>query len=358
MNSTLLQKSIDVILNNQDDQGGYIASPNFEQYTYYWLRDGAYTAYAMDSAGHTLSASKFHTWVIHTILHNEKKILNCIYKVEHHKPIQPAEYLHCRFNADGSEARGDWAYHQLDGLAVWLWTFGEHCLRLNKDKLCASEERALQLATAYLTALWNSPCYDSWEEDKEGIHTYTLATIYGGLEKISHLLPGEEHLATHKQIKTYILHNLQQDGRFVKSSLRDGVDANLLGLVVPFQVIPHTNKVFRQTLKVIEEELLSPTGGLHRYAHDIYYGGGEWILLSAWLGLVYAQIGQRDKAAYQLQWVENQFSAEGYLPEQTSHHLLDESHYQLWHKKWGQIASPLLWSHAMHILLHLTLLQE
>jgi len=37
-------------------------------------------------------------------------------------------------------------------------------------------------------------------------------------------------------------------------------------------------------------------GGVHRYATDTYYGGGEWVLLTAWLGWYYTKIGANEKA--------------------------------------------------------------
>lgn len=351
MNSNLLQQSVAIILMYQDPQGGYIACPNFVQYTYYWLRDGAYTAYAMDVAGETDSAARFHTWVVNTLLLQQEKIENCIEKSRKRLPITPAEYLHCRFNADGSQASGDWAHHQLDGLAAWLWAFGEHCQQTERDALLEDERKAVQLAVTYLQALWGSPCYDSWEEDADGMHTYTLAAIYGGLTQAARLLPENNLLATCQQIKAYILENLQKEGRFIKSSLRSGVDANLLGLLFPFQVISQSDATFQRTLETIEDDLVSLAVGLHRYRQDVYYGGGEWVLLSAWLGIVYAHMGQCELADRQLRWVEAQFTQEGFLPEQVSQHLLDESQYQPWVDKWGPIASPLLWSHAMHILL-------
>ncbi len=52
-----------------------------------------------------------------------------------------------------------------------------------------------------------------------------------------------------------------------------------------------------------------------------------------------------------LNWIENKADPEGNLPEQVSDHLLTPEHYEPWLNKWGPVASPLLWSHAMYILL-------
>jgi GH15 family glucan-1,4-alpha-glucosidase len=92
-------------------------------------------------------------------------------------------------------------------------------------------------------------------------------------------------------------------------------------------------------------------GGAHRYAADTYYGGGEWILLTAWLGWHYAERGERERAEALLGWVESQAGTDGTLPEQVPVHLNDPVFYAPWRKQWGEIADPLLWSHAKYIIL-------
>jgi hypothetical protein len=39
------------------------------------------------------------------------------------------------------------------------------------------------------------------------------------------------------------------------------------------------------------------------------------------------------------------------LPEQVPQTLNNEAYYQPWVERWGKIAQPLLWSHAMYLLL-------
>jgi GH15 family glucan-1,4-alpha-glucosidase len=108
----------------------------------------------------------------------------------------------------------------------------------------------------------------------------------------------------------------------------------------------------RQTLIKIENDLISPTGGLHRYREDTYYGGGEWTLLTAWLGWYYANSGDLDRAKSILGWVENQATPHGDLPEQICVNLYSPSNYKIWVEKWGNVATPLLWSHANYLILH------
>jgi len=57
-------------------------------------------------------------------------------------------------------------------------------------------------------------------------------------------------------------------------------------------------------------------------------------------------------------WITAQATPDGHLPEQVAHHLLDASYYDGWVEKWGTSASPLLWSHAMYLILDAAIHQK
>jgi isomaltose glucohydrolase len=105
--------------------------------------------------------------------------------------------------------------------------------------------------------------------------------------------------------------------------------------------------VMAATVEKIEAELVS--GGVHRYLDDVYYGGGEWVLLAGFLGWYHAETGRLPRASQLLDWMVEQADEAGNLPEQVSHHLLHPECYQEWVERWGDVARPLLWSHAMFL---------
>jgi isomaltose glucohydrolase len=96
-------------------------------------------------------------------------------------------------------------------------------------------------------------------------------------------------------------------------------------------------------LERIEREL-----GYHRHADDEYYGGGEWPILAAFTGWASWTVG-RDASA-QLAWIEAAANDDGTLPEQLGDQLHPARH-AAWVERWGTPASPLLWSHAMYLIL-------
>jgi GH15 family glucan-1,4-alpha-glucosidase len=344
----LVRRSIEIILANQVPSGAYIASPNFPAYQYCWFRDGAYTAYAMDRLGEHHSAHRFHEWAARVINAREAKIEHAIDKANGGQPLSGTDILHTRYKYDGQDGlEEEWPNFQLDGFGTWLWSMGEH-QRLSEAPLPRSWLKAAQLTAEYLSALWRLPCFDCWEEYPELVHTSTLAAIYGGLHaETSFSSEGRE--STLSEIQTYLKQNAIADGYFIKAPGRQDVDASLVSLSTPYRVVHPQDERMRRTITRIEQTLRQ--GGVHRYPSDTYYGGGEWLLLSAWLGWYYADTGEFGLAQDLLAWVEGQASPDGGLPEQVPEALIHPPSYSIWLERWGPVANPLLWSHAMYLIL-------
>jgi GH15 family glucan-1,4-alpha-glucosidase len=345
----LLQQSIDIILSNQHASGAYIACPNFPTYHYSWFRDGSFIAYAMDIAGRHASAALFHQWAADAINRRSGVVRNALELAALGAPLIPEAVLHTRYTLSGEEAAGEaWPNFQLDGFGTWLWSMAQH-LRMSGTALPEEWGRAAGLVAQYLAALWQRPCYDCWEEFPDQVHTHTLAAVYGGLSAHASLT-GARHEQALQAIGSFLENSAAGAGYFVKYAGDDRVDASLIGLSTPYRVVAPQDPRMSETVARIERTLYQG-GGLHRYIADTYYGGGEWVLLAGWLGWYYAETGQIDKACSLLTWMESQADELGRLPEQTPAHLIDPGSYDPWVKRWGPVATPLLWSHAMYIVL-------
>jgi GH15 family glucan-1,4-alpha-glucosidase len=347
----LFQHSIEIILENQSASGAYPACPTFPTYRYSWFRDGSFIAYAMDLAGEHESATRFHDWAARIVNRYADVVGRAVAKAGHGEALDEADVLHTRYTVAGEPASEAWPNFQLDGFGTWLWALGEH-VRLSERDLPAAWCRASGLAADYLGALWRRPCYDCWEEFPGQVHTYTLAAIYAGLRAqalVGNGVPGSS-VGISNAIKEFIFEQCVKDGHFVKYVGSSQVDGSLLGLAVPYGVVPPEHPIMRATVTRIEEKLRHG-GGVHRYATDSFYGGGEWVLLTAWLGWYYAQLDETEEALAARNWVEAQVGKEGQLPEQMALTLNRPECYEPWRKRWGEIASPLLWSHAKYITL-------
>lgn len=346
--SDLAVRSIQIILNAQAPSGAYPACPVFPTYRYSWFRDGSFIAYAMDLVGQHESARRFHDWAAATIVKRAELVVQAVAKARSGRRPEQRELLHTRYALDGDSADdGEWPNFQLDGFGTWLWAVGQHIDRTGSN-LNSSIQTACQLTADYLEALWRFPCYDCWEEFPDQVHPYTLAAIDAGL-KVHQDLARTDHDRELIAMRELLDNKAVVEGAFVKSLGRKDVDASLMGLATPYHVVEPDDARMETTVARVEKELIGG-GGVHRYSKDTYYGGGEWVLLTAWLAWHYRQLGRSDDAATLLHWVAQQADEEGQLPEQVPANLNDPSYYPIWINRWGPVAKPLLWSHAMYLI--------
>jgi len=208
--------------------------------------------------------------------------------------------------------------------------------------------QAARTTADYIEGLWRFPCYDCWEEFGKEIHPHTLATIYGGLNAYGELT-GDLRGQTLGDILEFLQSHGQADGHWQKFIGNSQVDTSLLALSTPYRLVQPHEPVMRRTAEKIEADLAP--AGVKRYATDTYYGGGQWILLAAWLGWYWWEVGEKEKAMQLRCWIEAQADERGWLPEQVAVGVNDESMVTPWVAKWGDSATPLLWSHAEYLIL-------
>ena len=383
----LYENSLKVILANQADSGAFIASPNFGQYHYSWFRDGAFIALALSETGRpeTITASRrFHDWVNNIIQRYRTLAEGAIAKVKAGETLNPVrDVLHCRYTVDGEPSVEDWTPFQIDGFGTWLYALADYCRALEPSEAAQELARyndSIALLVDYLGALWRIPNYDCWEEHGDKIATSTLAALYGGLSQVVELAayrPGDALLAgaattsvgVAAEIKAYILENgtatdsatgqrylTKFCGGAAPGELAGTVDANLLWAAVPYGLWTVNDPLIQATVERIIQDLvaggkLNGQAGVHRYARDTYFGGGEWLLLTAWLAIVRLAQSDVSGAKALLQWIEKQAQPDGALPEQTFEHLNQPDMLNFWVDLWGEVATPLVWSHASYVSL-------
>lgn len=352
-------RSIEVIRENQSSWGSYPACPTFPTYQYSWMRDGSFIAYAMLLHGHVESAAQFVEWGANAIAERGQRIERIEAAAAEGAGPAAADVLPARYTLAGGESGDGWPNFQVDGYGAWLWLLGCIAKQEPTRRLSPAVETAAALTVRYLAAVWSAPGYDVWEEHGDGRHPSTLACVYGGLRAAEQIAPSvaEQAGGVSSRISQYLLANRLPDGSFPKSVGSDEVDGSLPWLAVPFGLVPPDDPAMTKTVQRIERELFNE-GGVKRYRNDTYYGGGDWILLSCWLGWYYASVGRRGEAKSQLAWAAAQADSDGLLPEQSLQDVNDRAYVAEWERRWGPVANPLLWSHAMYLVLDAVLSSE
>ncbi|WP_454132217.1 glycoside hydrolase family 15 protein [Microbacterium lacticum] len=354
----LADHSLTLITELQTDEGAYPASPSFSAYVgYSWLRDGAFIADGVSAAGAIASASRFFDWCARTLLARTGQIDEIVRATASGMPPSGEKMLPARFTFSGDDGTDDWWDFQLDGYGTWIWALSQHLERHDLDG--SPYHDAVAVTIDYLLASWQRPCYDWWEEHAQHTHISTLACIAAGFEATL-----RRNLVSHERaarvttelaaLRARLLSDGVQDGHLIKWIGGTAVDGSLASAIAPLGVIEPTSSIARRTIDVLESHL-TVNGGTHRYLGDTFFGGGQWPLLSCFLGLAHDAAGDRTRANELFEWAAATATTNLDLPEQVDDHLIAPGMRQEWIDRWGTVATPLLWSHAMFLRLGIQL---
>lgn len=356
---TLVARSLAIIADGQAASGAYVACPAYPTYRYCWFRDGTFVAHAVDLWGEHVGPARFYSWASGAVVARAAAIGRCVEAAARDCHPDPADLLHTRYTLDGRPGDEDWPNFQLDGFGTLLWGFRRH-QEIVRAPLPRVWSDAVRLLVRYLAALWHRPNADCWEEFPDRIAVSTLAAIYAGLHAAAAMLgrddaDGALAAATAARVRAEVLRGGVRDGRLIKQLYgADEVDASLLWAGVPFgahALLAPDDPLMRATAGRIAADLTGGTGGIHRYRADTFYGGGEWVLLTALLGEYQALAGDGDGAERCRRYAERHADAHGQLPEQLSAAPLAPERVAEWIDRWGPVAQPLLWSHAGYLSL-------
>ena len=204
--------------------------------------------------------------------------------------------------------------------------------------------------------------YDLWEMC-EGIHLYSLSTIYAAFETIlkiykvlgknvsdfeNNRLKEEKIQKNEKEIqklmsgvKEYIDTNLYDDNKksYVRNTEDKKMDISIIGAVTPFNVYKPKEKRILNTVERINLSLRTYTGGYKRFENDNYRNGNPWPIANLWLTLYYLESGEKKKAKETFDFVVKTCGKHCFLGEQIDNNTLKPD--------W---VIGLGWSHAMFII--------
>ena len=298
------------------------------------------------------SADQFFRWCARILTNHREAVLQLVSRSRRGESIDRKLFLPTRFALDGRPSEVEWSNFQLDGYGTWMWALTKHAARHGLD--LTSYKEPLNICSTYLAQFWREPCFDWWEENPFDVHPATLGAILAGLRAaLSTGLLNDEVArkvsAAAEAISDFFARSAVSDGRLTKSIGRSDIDASLITCLTPFGIVEAISPVGQATYNAIVKDLAPD--GVHRYLADTYYGGGRWILLAGFVGWHEASIGHRERALTRLEWMHDQFDSRGFLPEQVTASALHPADVRTWQEKWGPVATPLLWSHAMYITL-------
>ena len=368
---SLFKRSL-LIVRTQIDAGGAIIAANdsdvtlraTDHYSYLWPRDGALVAYALDLAGYSSLTRAFFD-LCGRIIRDEGFFMQ-------------------KYGPDGSLAS---SWHaawdpflkkklvpiQEDETALVLWSLWNHYDEFRDIEFVRKLYRRLIVrASDFLMSFRDEETklpQVSWNlwEDRRGIHTFTCATVVGGLRAAANFatLFGEfDRAALFTQAADEVSDAMakylyREDlNRFARALMPTGdgkfevdptIDASLFGTFY-FGAFAPDDPMVQKTMRAVEERLWAKTkiGGVARYEYDGYMqvtddvqnvAGNPWFICTLWLAdyriATAKSLEDLEKAVEILEWTKDRALPSGVLAEQVD--PLTGAPVSV---------SPLTWSHA------------
>lgn len=363
------------LLTNQET-GGIIASPEIDEYftkcgryAYCWPRDAVFITKAMDILNMQKETEKFY---------------KNFCKMTQSKNGMWEQ----RFYTDGKLAPC-WGY-QIDETASVVYGVYEHYKNTKSEKFLKDNLKMCEKAVDFLKRYiyqwleikdqsgdvvkeeiensWYANknkihiSYDIWEMH-EGIHLYSLASIYAAFECIikmykvldknlsefdNNRLKEEKVSKTEKEltylqteIKKFVNENMydKETNSYYRNTEDKLMDISILGVVEPFNLFKPKEKKILNTIEKINLSIRTYTGGYQRFEHDHYMNGNPWPISNLWMTLYYLDAGEKKKAKETFDFVVKTAGKHYFLGEQIDNNTLKPN--------W---VIGLGWSHAMFII--------
>ncbi|MDA8597103.1 glycoside hydrolase family 15 protein [Candidatus Pacebacteria bacterium] len=331
-----IAEHLGVIRTMQTPTGVFTASGEDTWYNKAWLRDIYFIVLSFLETGDTETVKKAAKALITVFVKNKDKIDWAI----ENKPHHTWQYIHARFHPETFEEYWEeWGNSQNDAVGEVLNLLCELELRGESVIETDEERRMLQRIVDYLVALeyWHDDDNGIWEENME-VHASSIGSVIAALRKANQLdwLEVPEFAIEHGERALSELLPRESATKFV--------DLALMTLIYPFNVTSEEETL--EILKNVEYHLVKDKGVL-RYKFDRYYNANpdgyseeaEWCFGLAWLAIIYAERGQKDRAWYYLERAKGAVTPEGHVPEAYFSHT-DRPNPN----------TPLAWAESMYVI--------
>jgi GH15 family glucan-1,4-alpha-glucosidase len=301
-----------------------------------WLRDIYFMTLGFLETGEILEVQKAAKALLTLFVKHKDKINWAI----EHKPHYTWQYIHARFHPETFEEYWEeWGNSQNDAVGEVL------NLLITLEQLgvgvveSAEEREMVQKIIDYLVSLeyWHDADNGIWEEEME-VHASSIGSVVAALKKAQAVdwLTVPKGAIEHGEAALRALLPRESETKFA--------DLALLSLIYPFAVTTEA-----ETKKILEnvEYHLARDKGVIRYKLDRYYNNNpdgcseeaEWCFGLAWLAIIYAERGEKEKAHYYLRKAKGTVTEEGKVPELYYSHTNQPNEN-----------TPLGWSESMYVV--------
>ncbi len=301
-----------------------------------WLRDVYFMTLGFKYVGDMETVRATAKALLQILVKHKDKITWAV----NNKPFESWQYIHARYNPETFEEYWEeWGNKQNDAVGEVLYLIAE-CENTGNTIVETDEEKELvQLLVNYLNSIeyWHDPDSGIWEENQE-VRSSSIGSVVRALyevSKLSYITIPEGIIQKGEQALRSLLPR-ETSNRFC--------DLALLTLIFPFKVT--TEEETKQILDNVEY-FLTRNQGVIRYRNDRYYNKNEdgyseeaeWSMGLAWLAIIYAELGQTEKAVEYLKQCDSTINKEGLIPELWYSHTMKSNDN-----------IPLGWAESMYVV--------
>ena len=361
-----------------DETGGISATiemdenrENSGRYSYCWPRDAVFITKAFDELNMTKETEKFYenfckntqskNGMWEQRFYTDGTLAPCWgYQIDETASVIYGVYEHYKATKDIKFLTNN--LKMCENALHFLFKYLEHTFNETEENDLVKKEieEKIKESGKETDKIYKHVSYDLWEME-EGIHLYSLASIYAAFNsmiEIYDILKAKfennrlklEQISKNTQkmndeinnIKKYIEKNMcDENTKILHRNNKDGkMDISIIGTVYPFNLFTPKEKKILNTVEKINLTLRTYTGGYLRFEQDSYMGGkNPWVISTLWMALYYQKAGNTKMARECFKFVTKSATSLGFLAEQVDNSTMQPS----WIIGLG-------WSHAMYII--------
>jgi GH15 family glucan-1,4-alpha-glucosidase len=301
-----------------------------------WLRDVYFMTLGFQYTGEMDVVVTTAKALLQILNKHKEKIMWAV----NNRPYETWQHIHARYNPETfDEYWEEWGNKQNDAVAEVLYLISD-CERKGYEVAENDDERGLvQLLVNYLHKIeyWHDADSGIWEENQE-VRASSIGAVVRALKTAKEL--------SYVSIPEGMIENGERALRELlpRETSNRFCDLALLTLIFPFEVTTDD-----ETIIILSnvEYFLTRDQGVIRYRNDRYYNKNkdgyseeaEWSMGLSWLCIIYARMGNKEKALYYFEKANKTVDKEGRIPE-------------LWYSHTTQPNdnNPLGWAESMYVV--------
>lgn len=303
LRSHIREFSIQLLKNSQTSVGGFVSYPYEDDNKTIRLGYCVFACFALETVEEYEVSRKFYSWALDNLRKNKDKINDIVERVREGVVPPENELLTCVFNPDGSKLQGS-VCHSLGDYGALLWGLVEHVHRSGDEFMIEEYSGEIDSLIDYLKSLWKFPSRDFWGANPDKLHASTLAQVAGGLNWINAYLMRKDVDEASNEIQSFLWSRFVDDDHLASSYdvLKDqasGLDATILLLASPFQVVASEDPLLKKTANLIERSVLEGGEELGEKTDTM-----RVIPTALLLALYYKSAKKNEEVEKFLEWVE------------------------------------------------------